>query len=532
MPEPHILKATAKIMDLQDPTAKMSESTVDRRRAWSLLSDEPGRIAKKIRSAVTDTEREIRYDPDAKPGVSNLLVIHSRAVRARRWPTSRPTSRAAATATSRRTSPRSSSRPSTPFRERMAELLADPAELDRILADGAERAREVAEATMARVRDRVGLLPAVRSRVADRAAPSASPSPIPAPHGRAAPGQRGPPSATRWRGSIPTHVTLLPPTEIADDDMDGVPSPTCETVSAGAQPFDMVLRGTGTFRPVSPVVFVQVSGGLAELRGARAGHPLGARWSAHLDFHYHPHVTVAHHVDERNLDRAFDELADFECTFEVGAFHLYEHGDDGVWRPVRSFALRGELSAVDTLKRLVGAPHSTRTSWRAWKRYGDSRGNLLAGGVGYFAFFSIFPAVALAFTVFGFVLRNQPQLLQAIEDSSTRPSRDSSRHPTTPTASSPSRRPPAPPSPSAGCCLSSASCWPAWAGSARCAPASARSSASRGSPATWSPTSCATSASWSCWAQGSWCPLPWGPWQAEQLPGCRSTSGWAGTAGR
>lgn len=50
-------------------------------------------------------------------------------------------------------------------------------------------------------------------------------------------------------------------------------------------------------------------------------------------------------------------------------------------------------------------------AWRAWKRYGDHRGNLLAGGVGYFAFFSIFPAVLLAFTVFGLVLRNQPQLL-------------------------------------------------------------------------------------------------------------------------
>jgi 2'-5' RNA ligase len=60
-----------------------------------------------------------------------------------------------------------------------------------------------------------------------------------------------------------------------------------------------------------------------------------------LDFYYHPHVTVAHHVSEDNLDRAFTELADFECTFAVGEFHLYEHGTDGVWRPVRSFALNG-----------------------------------------------------------------------------------------------------------------------------------------------------------------------------------------------
>jgi len=52
--------------------------------------------------------------------------------------------------------------------------------------------------------------------------------------------------------------------------------------------------------------------------------------------------------------------------------------------------------------------------WRAWKRYGDARGNILAAGVGYFAFFSIFPAVALAFTVFGFVLRGHPDLLHSV----------------------------------------------------------------------------------------------------------------------
>ncbi len=54
--------------------------------------------------------------------------------------------------------------------------------------------------------------------------------------------------------------------------------------------------------------------------------------------------------------------------------------------------------------------------WRAWKRYGDARGNILAAGIGYFAFFSIFPAVALAFTVFGFVLRGHPELLTSIAD--------------------------------------------------------------------------------------------------------------------
>ncbi|HEX5522992.1 MAG TPA: 2'-5' RNA ligase family protein, partial [Pedococcus sp.] len=104
---------------------------------------------------------------------------------------------------------------------------------------------------------------------------------IPPPHGDLLQAKRasfGDPRAD----SIPTHVTLLGPTEIADDDMDAALA-HLEKVSAGAHPFDMVLRGTGTFRPVSPVVFVQVSGGLAECevleRAIRTG-PL----ERHLDF--------------------------------------------------------------------------------------------------------------------------------------------------------------------------------------------------------------------------------------------------------
>lgn len=139
--------------------------------------------------------------------------------------------------------------------------------------------------------------------------------------------------------SIPTHVTLLPPTEVPEDELEAVVKHLQE-VAAQGHPFRMVLRGTGTFRPTSPVVFVQVSGGLADCelleKAVRQG-PLDRT----LDFNYHPHVTVAHHVPEPNLDRAFSELSGFECDFDVDEFHLYEHGDDGVWRPVRSFALGG-----------------------------------------------------------------------------------------------------------------------------------------------------------------------------------------------
>jgi 2'-5' RNA ligase len=57
-----------------------------------------------------------------------------------------------------------------------------------------------------------------------------------------------------------------------------------------------------------------------------------------VQFYYHPHVTIAHHVDDRAMDRAFNELATYECSFEVSAFDLFEHGSDLVWRPVSTFA--------------------------------------------------------------------------------------------------------------------------------------------------------------------------------------------------
>ena len=111
-------------------------------------------------------------------------------------------------------------------------------------------------------------------------------------------------------------------------------------MAAAQAPFRLRLRGTGTFRPVSPVVFIAVSEGISACeilaQAARSG-PLAQE----LTFPYHPHVTVAHHLDEAALDHAYDSLADFECTFDVAAFHLYSHGDDGVWRPFRTFPLGG-----------------------------------------------------------------------------------------------------------------------------------------------------------------------------------------------
>jgi 2'-5' RNA ligase len=137
--------------------------------------------------------------------------------------------------------------------------------------------------------------------------------------------------------AIPPHVTLLPPTDVANAVLEDFLAHLAK-ITATAEPFDMVLSGTGTFRPVSPVVFVQVSQGIAaceELESAVRSGPV----DRHLEFPYHPHVTVAHHLAEASLDQAFDELAAFRCSFRVDAVELYLHDEDGVWRVVRSFPL-------------------------------------------------------------------------------------------------------------------------------------------------------------------------------------------------
>ena len=137
--------------------------------------------------------------------------------------------------------------------------------------------------------------------------------------------------------AIPPHVTLLPPTPIAPEAMDEFLQHLA-AATASTEPFDMVLSGTGTFRPVSPVVFVQVSRGIGSCealeRAVRSG-PV----QRPLDFPYHPHVTVAHHLDEAALDRAFESLADFRCAFRVATVELFHHDDDGVWRVIDSFPL-------------------------------------------------------------------------------------------------------------------------------------------------------------------------------------------------
>ena len=136
---------------------------------------------------------------------------------------------------------------------------------------------------------------------------------------------------------IPTHITLIPPTEVADADLEPVTRHLAAT-AASLQAFDIHLRGTGTFRPVSPVVFVTVAEGISQCevlaKAVRQG-PL----AVDLHFPYHPHVTVAHHLDDPTLDRAFAELASFECRVAVDAFSLYVHDEDDGWQPTHQYAL-------------------------------------------------------------------------------------------------------------------------------------------------------------------------------------------------
>lgn len=136
---------------------------------------------------------------------------------------------------------------------------------------------------------------------------------------------------------IPTHITLIPPTPIAPEVVPDVERHLA-AVAARHRGFTVHLRGTGTFRPVSPVVFVAVVEGISEceqLAHAVRRGPL----DVDLSFPYHPHVTIAHDLPPEALDRAFEELADFECRFSAEEFHLYVHDVVEGWRPTRGFSL-------------------------------------------------------------------------------------------------------------------------------------------------------------------------------------------------
>lgn len=137
---------------------------------------------------------------------------------------------------------------------------------------------------------------------------------------------------------IPPHITLVPPVDLDPAVAADIEEHLTKAGSAVA-PFVVHLRGTATFRPLSPVVFLALIEGISGCerleRAVRSG-PLGVD----LNFPYHPHVTVAHELDDDVLDRAFIDLATFEARFTVDAFTLYVHDDAAGWVPRRRFGLQ------------------------------------------------------------------------------------------------------------------------------------------------------------------------------------------------
>lgn len=137
---------------------------------------------------------------------------------------------------------------------------------------------------------------------------------------------------------IPTHVTLLPPTDVEACELPAVQAHLAEVAAAG-RPFPMRLSGTGTFRPLSPVVYIRiVEGAEACTWLQKQVRDASGPMARELRFPYHPHVTVAHGIDDGAMDRAYRELAGYQAEWPCAGFALYEQGPDGIWRKLREFA--------------------------------------------------------------------------------------------------------------------------------------------------------------------------------------------------
>jgi 2'-5' RNA ligase len=161
---------------------------------------------------------------------------------------------------------------------------------------------------------------------------------IPEPYGRELQGWRerlGDPNAKR----IVPHVTLLPPTEVDPSALPDIEE-HLRRIAMTEQTFEIRLRGSATFLPVSPVVFVPLVQGISECERLEAEVRSGPL-ERELRFPYHPHVTVAHDLPPDSLGRAFTMLAGYEASFRVWGFTLFEQDLDGTWRPQRDFVFGG-----------------------------------------------------------------------------------------------------------------------------------------------------------------------------------------------
>jgi 2'-5' RNA ligase len=181
---------------------------------------------------------------------------------------------------------------------------------------------------------------------------------LPEPYNRELQGWRdrlGDPNARR----IVPHITLLPPTEVDSARLTDIEE-HLRKVAADEEPFEIQLRGSATFRPVSPVVFVPLVLGIADCERieekVRSG-PL----QRDLRFPYHPHVTVAHDLPAEALDQAFDALGGYEASFGARGFTLFEQGPDSTWRPQRDFVFGG--GGLPGPSRPLEPPADTDRGW-------------------------------------------------------------------------------------------------------------------------------------------------------------------------
>lgn len=152
----------------------------------------------------------------------------------------------------------------------------------------------------------------------------------------------------QWRASfgdpmaalVPPHITLITTTPATD-----WPSTIrhVREVAAAQRPFTVRLKSTGTFRPLTPVVYVNVTDGFdscVELHRQLQAGPL----ERELEYPFHPHVTVAHDVSEASMDSAENLLDDFDASFMVRTMGLYEHDTTGVWK-LREELILGQNTA-------------------------------------------------------------------------------------------------------------------------------------------------------------------------------------------
>ncbi|MCA0146163.1 2'-5' RNA ligase family protein [Blastococcus sp. LR1] len=138
---------------------------------------------------------------------------------------------------------------------------------------------------------------------------------------------------------VPPHVTLLPPTEVPVADRAAV-AEHLAAVAANHPPFDMHLSGTGTFTPVSDVVFVTVARGIGNCELLATDVRTGPLHRS-LSFPYHPHVTVAHDVPADMLELAYSGLQNLSAEFRVEHFTEFEQTATGAWSVVREHRLTG-----------------------------------------------------------------------------------------------------------------------------------------------------------------------------------------------